>query len=37
MVMDRGHAIRPPLPVMTLLSFVVLAAGVGLALPLRGV
>jgi Domain of unknown function (DUF4396) len=37
MVMDRGHAIRPPLPVMTLLSFVVLAAGVGLALLLRRV
>jgi hypothetical protein len=37
MVMDRGHAPRPSLPVMTLLSFVVLAAGVGLALLLRGV
>jgi Domain of unknown function (DUF4396) len=37
MVMDRGHSIQPPLPVMTLLSFVVLAAGVGLALLLRGV
>jgi Domain of unknown function (DUF4396) len=37
MIMDRGHAIRPPLPVMTLLSFVVLAAGVGLALLLRSV
>src|SRR5215510_11874072 len=37
MVMDRGHAVRPPLPVMILLSFVVLAAGVGLALLLRRV
>jgi hypothetical protein len=37
MVMDRGHAVRPPVPVMVLLSFVVLAAGVALALLLRRV
>jgi hypothetical protein len=37
MVMDRGHATRPPVPVMVLLSFVVLAAGVALALLLRQV
>src|SRR5262249_14251252 len=35
MVMDRGHAPRPPVPVMVLLSFVVLAAGVAFALLLR--
>jgi hypothetical protein len=35
MVMDRGHVPWPPVPVMTVLSFVVLAAGVVLALLLR--
>jgi hypothetical protein len=35
MVMDRGHAPWPPVPVMTLLSFVVLGAGIALALLLR--
>jgi hypothetical protein len=37
MIMDRGDATRPPVPVMVLLSFVVLAAGVVLALLLRRV
>jgi hypothetical protein len=37
MDMDRGHAARPPIPLMVLLSFVVLAAGVAPALLLRRV
>jgi hypothetical protein len=37
MVMDRGHATQPPVPVMVVLSFAVLAAGVALGLLLRRV
>ena len=35
MVMASGHATQPPLPVMTLLSFVALAAGIAIALLAR--
>jgi hypothetical protein len=35
MAMDRGHATQPPLPVMVLISFLVLAAGIAAALLLR--
>jgi hypothetical protein len=35
MAMDRGHVTRPSLPVMTLLSFLALAAGIALALLLK--
>jgi hypothetical protein len=37
MAMPPPHATRPPLPVMTLLSFLALAAGVALGLLLRRV
>ncbi len=35
MVMASGHATQPPLPLMTLLSFVALAAGIAIALLAR--
>jgi hypothetical protein len=35
MEMGSGKATRPPLPVMTVLSFLALAAGVALGLALR--